>query len=241
MYYFNWRDLNNVLTTANFSAKVSSSTLPVELDTLGGFAAINALRRHFPTDFDLGNINPPIWKDDLFNTLFLDMCTYDAVMNNQKIPAFKRKHADNIVEGHNLLVDAELKAATHSGTGPNLYQAFVDFWNTGEHGPLGDVIGVYLKAFFQQRRLDCLVVKPGVVASTTTATTTATTVTVAAPVQPIPVRRRFDLPGGVNGTTTQAAQLRYCVCPSVATATTVAPPPSSPDLIDAMGVELNAE
>jgi len=153
LHIFNFRDINNVMSSAGFTTVKSSSTIPIQVSNLGHYAYINCLRRYLPPDFAIGNLDPLVRQSDLDNTDFMDACIYDTVMANHKIAAFDRNNPKSFVCTSGLLAAAQQKAlAFTSQAGDqtvaqnlNVHQCFFDYWM---HGTGAEALQALLKAHF---------------------------------------------------------------------------------------------
>ena len=97
LHIFNFRDINNVMSSAGFTTEKSSSTIPIQMSNLGHYAYIQSMRRYMPPDFAIGNLDPLVRQTDLDNSEFMDACVYDTVMANPKLAAFDRKNPKSFV------------------------------------------------------------------------------------------------------------------------------------------------
>jgi predicted RNA methylase len=153
LHIFNFRDINNVMSSAGFTTVKSSSTIPIQMSNLGHYAYIHCMRRYLPPDFAIGNLDPLVRQADLDNTDFMDACIYDTVMANPKLAAFDRTNLKSFVVTHGLLAAARQKAqafATQAGAQTvaktlNAHQCFVDYWTQGTGA---DALQASLKAHF---------------------------------------------------------------------------------------------
>jgi len=163
LYQYNFRDINFVLSSGNLTAAQSDSTIPVEMGTFGHYAYINCLKRHFVSDFVVGNLSPLVRQADFLDNDFVDACIYDAIMGNEhRLKPFERSNAASLVLTQGILADAMKKAVAWTGQGVNPHAAFVDFWTTG----LGkEALHPFFKAYFAKLKADSLVQKPNLLAA----------------------------------------------------------------------------
>lgn len=153
LHIFNFRDINNVMSSAGFTTEKSSSTIPIQMSNLGHYAYIHCMRRYLPPDFAIGNLDPLVRQTDLDNPDFMDACIYDTVMANPKLAAFDRKNSPSFVETLGFLAAAQQKAlaftapsdAQKEAQGLNVHQCFVDYWTQGTGA---DALQATLKAHF---------------------------------------------------------------------------------------------
>lgn len=132
VYQFNFRHINFVKAKGNLADKPSPSMIPVQLADLWKYAYINCFKRHFVTDFVVGNLDPLCRKADFANSDFTDACIYDTIMaNGHRMTAFDRANQKSMVLTHGILSNARTKAAAHKGKDINVHQAFVDYWDKG--------------------------------------------------------------------------------------------------------------
>ena len=175
LYQYNFRDINFVESSGNLTETQSDSTIPVELPTLGKYAYINCLKRHFASDFVTGNLSPLVRKVDFADPVFVDSCIYDAVMANQRLTPFLRTNPASMVITKGLLADAKVKALAFKGKGVNPYTAFVSFWMLGTGK---DALTPFFKDYFAKLKAANLIHKPTPLANAmqSSQATTATTV-----------------------------------------------------------------
>lgn len=132
IYQFNFRHINFVKAKGNLADKTSPSMIPVQKADFWQYAYINCFKRHFETDFVVGNLDPLCRKSDFIDQDFLDACIYDTIMaNSHRLLPFDRANAQSIVLIEGILTDAKVKAKAFKGAGINPHQAFVDFWTLG--------------------------------------------------------------------------------------------------------------
>jgi hypothetical protein len=172
VYQFNFRDINFVKGHGNLSDTESASSIPVEMDTLGQYAYINCFKRHFVNDFVVGNLTPLIRKTDFANGDFVDACIYDAIMGNEhRMTAFSRANKKSFVVTRRVLESARTKAAAFTGSGINVHQAFVDFW---DHGTGADALTPFFRDYFAKLKAANLIQKSPSTASVHSAVAAAT-------------------------------------------------------------------
>ena len=145
LYQYNFRDTNFVLSSGNLTGTQSDSTIPVELPTLGQYAYINCYKRYFKSDFVTGNLSPLVRKADFADQDFADACIYDAVMCNQRLTTFDRTNPQAMVLTAKVLANAISNAKAFKGSGIDLHDAFVNFWNTGNDG---DALAPFFLGYF---------------------------------------------------------------------------------------------
>lgn len=170
LHIFNFRDINNVMSSAGFTTEKSSSTIPIQMSNLGHYAYIHCMRRYLPPDFAIGNLDPLVRQTDLDNPDFMDACIYDTVMANPKLAAFDRKNSTSFVETLGLLAAAQQKAqafTAQSGAqtedqGLNVHQCFVDYWTQGTGA---DALQATLKAHFVALKKASIVTRKTAVAT----------------------------------------------------------------------------
>lgn len=170
LHIFNFRDINNVMSSAGFTTVKSNSTIPIQMSNLGHYAYIHCMRSYLPQDFAIGNIDPLVRQSDLDNSDFMDACIYDTVMTNPKIWAFDRKNPKSFVVCLGLLASAQLKAkafASNVGTQQvaqslNVHQCFVDYW---VQGTVSDALQAMLKAHFSDLKKASILTRKTAVAT----------------------------------------------------------------------------
>ena len=170
LHIFNFRDINNVMSSAGFTTVKSSSTIPIQMSNLGHYAYIHCMRRYLPPDFAIGNLDPLVRQTDLDNTDFMDACIYDTVMANPKLTAFDRKNLKSFVVTLGLLATAQQKAqafATRAGAQTvakdlNVHQCFVDYWTQGTGA---DALHAMLKTHFVALKKSSIVTRKTAVAT----------------------------------------------------------------------------
>ena len=170
LHIFNFRDINNVMSSAGLTTTKTTSTIPIQMSNLGHYAYINCMRRYLPTDFAIGNLDPLVRKADLDNADFMDSCIYDTVIANSKISVFDRTNAKSFVVTHNLLAAAQKKALSYSAKagsqanaqGINVHQCFVDYWTAGT---VATALQAYLKDHFAALKKASIVTRKTAVAT----------------------------------------------------------------------------
>lgn len=170
LHIFNFRDINNVMSSAGFTTVKSSSTIPIQMGNLGHYAYIHCMRRYLPPDFAIGNLDPLVRQTDLDDADFIDACIYDTVMANPKLAAFDRKNPKSFVVTLGLLAAARQKAqafAAQAGAqtgfqGLNVHQCFVDYWSQGTGA---DALQAMLKAHFVALKKASIVTRKTTVAT----------------------------------------------------------------------------
>ncbi len=146
VYQFNFRHINFVKAKGNLADKPSPSMIPVQLDDFWKYAYINCFKRHFVTDFVVGNLDPLCRKADLADSEFTDACIYDTIMaNGHRMTPFSRANQKSVVVTRGILNSARTKAATHKGKDINVHQAFVDYWDKGTGK---DALTPFFKGYF---------------------------------------------------------------------------------------------
>ena len=132
IYQFNFRHINFVKAKGNLSETSSPSMIPVQANDLWQYAYINCFKRHFATDFVVGNLDPLCRPSDFADTHFTDACIYDTIMaNGHRMTVFNRANKKSLVVTSTFLSKAANKAASFNGQGVNPHQAFLDYWKTG--------------------------------------------------------------------------------------------------------------
>ena len=132
VYQFNFRHINFVKAKGNLADTISPSMIPVQLADLWKYAYINCFKRHFVTDFVVGNLDPLCCTADFANSDFTDACIYDTIMaNGHRMLPFDRANKKAVAITHGILSQARTKAAAHKGADLNVHQAFVDYWDKG--------------------------------------------------------------------------------------------------------------
>lgn len=132
VYQFNFRHINFVIGKGNLGENPSDSMIPVDRSNLGHYAYINCFKRHFKTDFVVGNLDPLCKLADLADPDFEDACIYDTVMaNSHRIGSFARGNPKSPLITLSFLAAVGIKASAYKGSIPNPHQAFLDWWNTG--------------------------------------------------------------------------------------------------------------
>lgn len=132
IYQFNFRHINFVKAKGNLADKTSPSMIPVQMADFWQYAYINCFKRHFETDFVVGNLDPLCRKLDFTDENFLDACIYDTIMaNSHRLKPFDRANPKSVVVTRGILAQARVKAQFFKGPGINLHQAFLDFWTLG--------------------------------------------------------------------------------------------------------------
>lgn len=170
LYIFNFRDINNVMSSAGFTVAKSSSTIPIQVGNLNHYAYISCLRRYLPPDFAIGNLDPLVRQADLDNADFMDGCIYDTVMAHPKLAAFDRKNQKSFVVTQGLLAAAQKKAqaftaqakANGKTSSLNVHECFVDYWS---HGTGADAMQATLKAHFAALKNASIVTRKTAVAT----------------------------------------------------------------------------
>lgn len=170
LHIFNFRDINNVMSSAGFTTEKSSSTIPIQMSNLGHYAYIHCMRRYLPPDFAIGNLDPLVRQTDLDNTDFMDACVYDTVMANPKLAAFDRKNTKSFVVTLGLLAAARQKAQAltakertdQQAPGLNIHQCFVAYWAKGTGA---DALQATLKAHFAALKKASIVTRKTAVAT----------------------------------------------------------------------------
>lgn len=170
LHIFNFRDINNVMSSAGFTTEKSSSTIPIQMSNLGHYAYIHCMRRYLLPDFAIGNLDPLVRQTDLDNTDFMDACIYDTVMANSKLAAFDRKNLKSFVVALGLLAAAQQKAqalaaqteAITGARGLNVHQCFVDYWTQGTGA---EALQATLKAHFLALKKASIVTRKTAVAT----------------------------------------------------------------------------
>lgn len=132
IYQFNFRHINFVVAKGNMAETPSASMIPVDLSNLGHYAYINCFKRHFKSDYVVGNLDPLCNLTDLGKADFVDACIYDTVMgNSHRMNVFARGNAKSALVTPAFLADVRNKAGTYAGAGTNPHQVFVDWWDAG--------------------------------------------------------------------------------------------------------------
>ncbi len=132
IYQFNFRHINFVKAKGNLSETHSPSMIPVQADDLWKYAYINCFKRHFVTDFVVGNLDPLCRDSDFVDAHFTTACIYDTIMaNGHRMKVFDRANKQSLVVTAAFLRTAATMAASFKGQGVNPHQAFLDFWNKG--------------------------------------------------------------------------------------------------------------
>lgn len=170
LHIFNFRDINNVMSSAGFTAAKSSSTIPIQMGNLDHYAYISCLRRYLPPDFAIGNLDPLVRQADLDNADFMDACIYDTVMANPKLAAFDRKSLQSFVVTQGFLATAQQKAQAFAVQGNaqkaaqhlNVHQCFVDYWTQGSGA---DALQTTLTAHFAALKKASIVTRKTAVAT----------------------------------------------------------------------------
>jgi hypothetical protein len=168
LHIFNFRDINNVMSSAGFTTAKSSSTIPIQMSNLGHYAYIHCMRRYLPADFAIGNLDPLVRQTDLDNADFMDACIYETVMANPKLAPFNRKDPKSFVMTQGLLAAAKQKAQAfqagklNGAQGINVHQFFVDYWTNGSGA---DALQTFLKAHFVALKKASIVVRKSAVAT----------------------------------------------------------------------------
>lgn len=132
IYQFNFRHINFVKAKGNLSETSSPSMIPVQASDLWQYAYINCFKRHFVTDFVVGNLDPLCRPSDFADADFTAACIYDTIMgNSHRMKVFDRSNKKSPVVTSAFLAAARTMAASFKGQGVNPHQAFLDFWNKG--------------------------------------------------------------------------------------------------------------
>lgn len=132
IYQFNFRHINFVVAKGNLSESASDSMIPVDQSNLWQYAYINCFKRHFQSDFVVGNLDPLCRELDFADANFVDACIYDSVMaNSHRMVVFQRGNTKSALVTPAFLAEVRSKAAAGTGTSVNVHQAFVDWWDTG--------------------------------------------------------------------------------------------------------------
>ena len=104
LYMFTFRDLNSLLTTANFTEKINFDFhIPVHYSEFYKYAYLNCMKRYFPKHYLLGNLSPLVKKEDLEKDNKLrDIFVMDTIMNNQHLSVFDKDNPRSIIWTKNL-------------------------------------------------------------------------------------------------------------------------------------------
>lgn len=162
IYQFNFRHINFVAGKGNLSETPSASMIPVDLGNLGHYAYINCFKRHFKSDFVVGNLDPLCQLADLADPDFVDACIYDTVIaNSHRMDVFKRGNPKSALITAAFIANSRGKARTYTGAIPNPHQAFVDWWDKGTGV---DALKPYFVSYFATLKAKSLVHVPVVAA-----------------------------------------------------------------------------
>ncbi|MBO8157963.1 N-6 DNA methylase [Thermosyntropha sp.] len=130
LYMYNFRDLNSLLTTANFTEKEDfNNHITINYKDLYKYAYLNCMKRYFGKDFLLGNLSPVVIIEDLESEYFKDLFIIDTIMNNQYISIFNIDNPNSILWTRGLFEEYKTKSAgfieEHGRI--NIYRIFTDF------------------------------------------------------------------------------------------------------------------
>ena len=132
IYQFNFRHISFVKAKGNLSETTSPSMIPVQGSNFWQYAYINCFKRHFVTDFVVGNLDPLCRPADFADPHFTEACIYDTIMSNgRRMTVFDRTNKQSMVVTPAFLSQAQNLAASFKGQGVNPHQAFLDYWKTG--------------------------------------------------------------------------------------------------------------
>jgi hypothetical protein len=104
LYMFTFRDLNSLLTTANFTERIDFEYhITIHYGEFYKYAYLNCMKRYFPKHYLLGNLSPLVKKEDLEkNERLRDLFVIDTILNNQHLSVFSKDNPKSIIWTRNL-------------------------------------------------------------------------------------------------------------------------------------------